>query len=358
MPSPVAASRRWTNVALLALVASHAFAQQSSTQDPAPPSAQFEAAQAAAERWLADGQDRAVEVEKVVAELAVDRKAAIAWLATQLAQTDVLAKTPRSRALLSLATLVALDFVAWQRATNMVFVGQYDGLQPLQPFVTDRFFELLLAPPPWFSIDRRVHLVAPLRDLQLRTPPAERLEAVIRIVENERQEPTDLRRALTAALWQWGTREPGQRIVAELQQGIADGTAEDRVRASLELADYYVLLREYKRAANLYRTAQALSKNLGVPLRPVAWYAAACVHALLGEQELGLQAIERCAELLADPNLDASWRLERKALEDDPELAALRKDPRFAAAMAKAFAKPADEKAPSEPKADGGGRDR
>lgn len=358
MPSPVAATRRWTNVALLALVASHAFAQQSSTQDPAPPSPQFEAAQAAAERWLADGQDRDVDVEKVVAQLACDRKAAIAWLATQLAQTDVQAKTPRSRALLSLATLVALDFVTWQRATNMVFVGQYDGLQPLQPFVTDRFFELLLAPPPWFSIDRRVHLVAPLRDLQLRTPPAERLEAVLRIVENERQEPTDLRRALTAALWQWGTREPGQRIVAELQQGIADGTAEDRVRASLELADFYVLLREYKRAANLYRTAQALSKNLGVPLRPVAWYAAACVHALLGEQELGLQAIERCAELLADPNLDVSWRLERKALETDPELAALRKDPRFAAAMAKAFAKPADEKAPSEPKADGGGRDR
>jgi hypothetical protein len=79
---------------------------------------------------------------------------------------------------------------------------------------------------------------------------------------------------------------------------------------------------------------------------------------LLGEQELGLQAIERCAGLLADPNLDVSWRLERKALETDPELAALRKDPRFAAAMAKAFAKPADEKAPSEPKADGGGRDR
>lgn len=345
---------------MLALFAGLAVAQQESRQDPSPtPSPEWEAAQASAERWLADGQDRAVDVEKVVAELAVDRKAAIAWLATQLAQADQQPKSPRSRAVHALATMVALDFVNWQRATNMVFVGQYDGLQPLQPFVTDRFFELLLAPPQWFAITRRVHLVAPLRDLQLRTPPAERLEAVIRIVENERLEPIELRRALAAALWQWGTREPGQRLVAELQQGIAEGTAEDRVRASLELADFHVLLRDYKRAANSYRAAQALSKSLGVPLRPVAWYATACVHALLGESELGLQAIERCAELLADPNLDASWRIERKALENDPELAPLRKDPRFAAAMAKAFAKPAE--ANGNPGATGnesGARDR
>lgn len=372
MPSPEAARRpgpvRWLawRFVVLALTASVCVAQNGSPLEPSPkPKPEVEAALATAERWLADGQDQAVDVEKVVAALAVDRKASIAWLATQLASAEQQPKGPRSRAVHSLATMVALDHVAWQRSTNLVFVGQYDGLQPLQPFVTDRFFELLLSPPQWFAIDRRVHLVAPLRDLQPRTPSAERLEAVLRIVDNERLEPSDLRRALTAALWQWGTREPGQRIVAELQQGIADGTAEDRVRASLELADFYVLLREHKRAANMYRSAQVLSKNLGVPLRPIAWWAAACVHALLGEKDLGLQAIERCAELLADPNLDSSWRIERKALENDPELASLRDDPRFAAAMTKAFGASDAGKGTDDGKSanggkanEGGGRDR
>ena len=302
---------------------------------PAPPG--IEAAIEAAERWLADTNGKHEPREELVAALAVDHAAAFAWLKGLLPAAAIEPGLARSRRVHALVTMVALDHVAHRRATDMAFVGQYDLLVQLQPFVGECFFDLLLDTPAWFAFTRRIHLVAPLRDLQPLAPRAERLDAVIQLVENVQVEPEELRHALAAALWQWGTKQYAQAVVAGLQQAISDGDAEERVRTTLLLADYYNLLREYRQAASTHRAAQALAKSTKVPLAPVAWYAAACVHALAGDREHGLQAIERCADLLASPDLDASLRVARKSFDDDPELASLRKDPRFAAAMTRAF---------------------
>ena len=52
----------------------------------------------------------------------------------------------------------------------------------------------------------------------------------------------------------------------------------------------------------------------------------------------GLAAIEQCAALLASPDLDSSLRLPRSMFDRDPELALLRAQPRWEAAMRRAFA--------------------
>ena len=196
----------------------------------------------------------------------------------------------------------------------------------------------LMAPPDWFPHNHRVQLIRPLRDLQPKAPPASRLDAAIRLAEDDAIEPENLRRAVAALLWQWGTKRHAQAIVDKLVVASGEGDPEDRVQSTLELADYLCLLREYKQSANAHRAAQALAKGALVRLKPLAWYAAACVHALLGDVDRGLVALDTCADLLASPDLDSSLRLPRAMFDTDPELALLRRDARFATILQKAFA--------------------
>lgn len=292
---------------------------------------------AAAERWLASDQNDVALRDSTAAVLLREPRAGAAWLARQLPGSASEPAAARSKGVHALATQFVLGHLRQQRATGMTFVGQYDLLLQLQPFAGDLLFQLLLDTPDWFPLTQRIQLVAPLRDLQLRPPAADRLEAVVQLTENGAIEPVDLRRALAAALWQWGTRKQAQAIVAELQQATMDGDAEDRVQTTLVLADYWCLLREYRQSAAAHRTAQALAADSRVQLRPVAWYAAACVHALVGDKERGLDALATCADLMASPDLDGSLRVQRSLFDTDPELAPLRADPRFAAIVAKAF---------------------
>ncbi len=231
----------------------------------------------------------------------------------------------------------ALAFLKLQRATNITFRGQHEPLAMLQPRVGEFFFTLLLEPPDWFPTTQRIELVPALRDLQPRIPAAARVDAIVRLADDERREPEPLRRALAALLWQWDLKEQGQREIARLTAETADGAADDRLAALLALADFHNQLREHKAAAATYRAAMVLAKASKLTLKPLTWYSAACVHALAGDVERGLAAVEQCATLLASPDLDISLRLQRAMFDTDPELAALRGDPRFAAALQRAF---------------------
>ena len=299
-----------------------------------------EAIAAAAEIWLASDQTARDQLDATVKVLLEEPKSGIAWLAAQLQKAAAAPNEPRSKGVQSLVGHTALEFLRRQRATGIAFQGQYAALQPLQPQVGEFLFGLLLETPEWYPSTHRVRLVPALRDLQPTLPDEPRAEAIARIVENERLEPEDLRQALAALLWQWGRKEHAQRIVQALVTATGDGSAEDRVQSTLDLADYYVLLREYKQAATAHRSAQTLAKSGHVTLKPVAYYAAACVHTLLGETERGLAAMEQCAELLASPHLDSSLRLTRAMFDSDPELAPLRAQPRWAELMKKAFPSP------------------
>lgn len=330
--------RRFAASAVICVIATAATAraQQRPAASPQAPYA------AAAEKWLAGAQTSRDELDATVKALLADPAAGIAWLAAELKPALAAPSEPRSKGVQSLCTHTILDFCRRQRETGITFDGQYSALLPLQPYAGDLLFSLLLATPDWFPHNLRTQLIRPLRDLQPTAPAASRVDAASRLVEDEAIEPENLRRGVASLLWQWGTKRYAQAIVDKLVVASGEGDAEDRVQETLELADYLCLLREYKQSANAHRAAQALAKGAGVTLKPIAWYSAACVHALLGDVERGLVALDTCADLLASPHLDSSLRLPRAMFDTDPELALLRRDARFAAIVKKAFAVPAE----------------
>ena len=331
-----------------ALLVASLLGAASLAQQPAQEPEQQPTAAAAISRWLevgaGDQQDERLRLRTVAAVLGDD--GGLPLLARRLADAK---PGPVRNGLRELSGHVVLGFVRRERDRGMVFVGQYDGLQALQPFASEFLFGLLLDTPEWYPLTWRTQVVAPLRDLEHRLPEQARLERLMALADDE-SEPTDLRMATAAMLWQWGKKEPAQRFVTALMEATSVGDGEDRVQATLQLADYYNLLRDYPKAAAAHRTAQALAKGAGVTLLPIAWYAAACVHSLLGDVDHGMEELTKCADMLASPDLDKSHRVERKLFENDPEIAALRADPRFAPLLERAFGEPAaaDGKRPEE----------
>jgi hypothetical protein len=305
-------------------------------QDPAAPARapQGPSISDAFAAWFAAGA--AADANKpLLAALAAAPVDGLCWLSA--AHAGAADDPARRKAIEQAERDFALAFLKLQRATNITYRGQYEPLAMLQPRVGEFFFTLLLETPDWFPTTQRIELVPALRDLQPRIPAAARVDAIVRLADDERREPESLRRALAALLWQWDLKEQGQREIARLTAETADGAADDRLAALLALADFHNQLREHKAAAATYRAAMVLAKASKLALKPLAWYSAACVHALAGDVERGLAAVEQCAALLASPDLDSSLRLPRAMFDTDPELAALRGDPRFAAALQRAF---------------------
>ncbi|MEC8651598.1 MAG: hypothetical protein VXY92_03475 [Planctomycetota bacterium] len=296
---------------------------------------------AAIERWLAS-EHTSESLMTATVEAVCDAPDGLKVLGKKLQALQVTPGEPRSKGLRSLMPKVALEHLRRTYKSGMTYAGQYGGLASLEPWIGPFLFGLLLDTPEWYPLTFRVRLVPAIRDLQQQLPDAARVAGITRLVEDER-EATDLRRALAAALWQWGRPRHAVEFIRELQLATTEGDGEDRVNATLLLADYFNLLREYRRAAAAHRAAQALARGAGVELLPVAWYSAACVHALNGDQERGLEALRRCAEMHASPHLDKSRRLERKLFEQDPEIASLRADPSFGELLELAFGERDDE---------------
>lgn len=315
----------------LALPAALAAQGQGGAERPA----HRQGAAAAIERWLASTHDSSDLMAATVAIVcdAEDGLIVLGALQDRLADAP---SGPRSKGLRSLLVKVALERLRRTHESDMTFVGQYCGLRPLQPWLDPFLFGLLLDTPEWYPLTFRARLVPAIRDLCPKLPSADRVEAIFALVADER-EPVALRRGLAALLWRWGKKSSAQRFVRELQMATTEGDGEDRVHATLQLADYFNTLQDYRRAASAHRAAQALARGAGVELLPVAYYSAACVHALLGDKERGIEALKRCAAMHASPDLDSSRRLKRKLFEEDPEIALLRTDDRFPALLKLAF---------------------
>jgi hypothetical protein len=231
---------------------------------------------------------------------------------------------------------VALDFVRQQVKSKMRFVGQFEPLRPLQPYVGRLFTMLLLETPPWYPETHRIELVPPLRDLFAASPGEAVLNGAIDIVKNTEIEPEDLRTSLACALHQWGRPQYVQPKLEQLLAASAEGNAEDRVPAMRELAELRVELRQWRNAAANWDAMLVLAAKTGAEVRPSDWYAAACAHCLAGNRDRALECLEALA-VLQTSGVDPSVKIEQRQLEQDPDLTPVRGTERFKKALAKAF---------------------
>jgi len=293
--------------------------------------------EAAVEAWLASDHTSEELLDTTVKVVLADQKRGIGHVAKLLAGSAGAPSAPRTKGIKALATHLSLAFLRRESSGSVIFAGQYLPLEPLQPFAGELFFSLLIDTPNWYPDTHRIQLIPVLRDLQPTLPNAAHLEGVIEIAENEAIEPENLRSALGCMLWQWGKTKYVQPRIDGLVRSSTEGEIEDRVRALIELADLYYALRDYKISAATHRSLQSLATNTRFELKPVDYYSAACVHALCGEIDRGIESLAKCVELQASDEVDSSHKVERETFENDPEIGALRAHPRFAAIMAKAL---------------------
>lgn len=287
-----------------------------------------------ATQWLANADAPREQRDEAVKELLVKPVEGFDWLAK--ARDAAAVESPRRKAIDALITATAIDYVRRQRQSGITFAGQYEPLRRLQPFVGEALFGLLLDTPQWFPHTHRVRLVRPLRDLHPQAPSEERLAQVAKLADSS-VEPEELRRALACMLWQWGDRKPAQERIDALRRETAEGAVEDRLRNLLDLAALQYELLDYRAAAATHRSVQALADASKVDLKPIDFYAAACAHALVGEVDRGIAALERSAVLQASPDVDPSLKQPRSLWENDPEIEPLRRDPRYKAVFDRAF---------------------
>ncbi|MEO6595171.1 MAG: hypothetical protein ABIP94_10505 [Planctomycetota bacterium] len=332
-------------LAAVALFGGNAHAQDAPAEPAkATPAKLAEKVDQVVERWIASDQTSREALDETVKVLMQAPELGFARLAAKLPAADETPADPRSKGVHGLITHAALEFMRRQHAREVVYPGQYAPLMQVQPFVGEWLFGLLLATPQWYPSTHRVRLVPALRDVQPTAPDAARMDQVVAIVENAAIEPEDLRRALACMLWQWGRKEFAQPFLDELQKASTEGDAEDRVRVMLDLADLQYQLREYRTSAATHRSVLVLAKGAKIQLKPVAHYSRACVYALIGDVERGIEALQRCAEMQASAEVDSSLKLQRSLFETDPEIAVLRRDERFAAILVQAFGADAGKK--------------
>ncbi len=294
----------------------------------------------AVEVWLESDGNVAALRERAAAALNADAGvgrpcAGLRWLGAQLRDPGATGKTRRM--LRELATELLLVQIEEQRNSGMSFRGQHAALSLLQPFAAERLLELLLQTPDWFADTRRAHLVPAIADLQVDAPSPPILLGTLDLIEATDTEPEDLRYALSWLVWQWGRKEYVEKRAASLRAASAEGDAEDRILALRSLGDLWYRVQDYGRAAATHRALAQMATANHFELLPNDWYWGACYASLGGRVDDGIAALGRCADRLASPALDSSHRLPRKLFEQDPEIARLRADPRFAAILAHAF---------------------
>jgi hypothetical protein len=297
---------------------------------------------AVVEAFLASDQSDAAQKELAVEALLGTPDRSLPWLGQRLRALAVDDESPRSKGTRALAADVLLGFIEQKRRSGVVYRGQYAMLDALQPFASKLLFEWLLHTPFWLPDTQRVTLVPAIADLQATPPDPQLLLGVTDIVENIEGEPEDLRFALSCLAWQWGRKQYVQARAAQLQKDSADGDAEDRILAFRELSNLWYRVQENRRAATTHGAMTTIAERSNYELLPTDWYWGACYNALAGRVDAGFVALGRCVDLQVAANVDPVRKLPRALFDTDPELAALRADPRFLPLLQRAFPEPAE----------------
>jgi len=323
-------------ISWLAAVALPAAAPRPQDPKPIAPRPTPAQAMAAVESWLASAERDEAELKRVSGLVCASGEAAIGALAQRIRRAPTDAVRLR-QGLDGVLTSVGVEFLEREGARGVIFAGQFDPLRPLQPWVGQLYLKLLLDPPDWFPDTERARLVPALRDLFPEPPPTEDISRIEALADDVAREPEVLRLQLSFALAQWGQPERAERVLADLRRQCADPDPDARLYPLHFLADVHYQMRAYAKAQAVHAQYLSLAQEREHPVRPIDFYNAACCANLAGDLEQAVAWLRRCAALQGSDEVDASLKLERSMFLEDPELAMVRQDARFAEIFRTAF---------------------
>ncbi|HLU39025.1 MAG TPA: hypothetical protein VK081_06545 [Planctomycetota bacterium] len=296
-------------------------------------------ARAALDAWLASDHSDPKLLEAAVAAVLDAGGPALAAVGERARRARTAENRHEARGLDAVVTHVTIGFLQRAGKSGMIYRGQYDDLRALQPFVGELLLRLLLDTPDWFSQSDRHGLAFPLRDVFSEPPADEVVKRVKAAATDEDFEPQAVRQNLAFLLAHWGDRSLIDARIAQVTRDAEDESIDATRRAALryELADIHYTLGEYEQAAQIHVDMLRRAETAGAELRPVYYYNAACCLARAGARQAALAELERAVELMRSGRVDPSHMLERKLFEADPDLDAVRGDPRFAELVRAAF---------------------
>jgi tetratricopeptide (TPR) repeat protein len=308
------------------------------------------------QQWL-DKEQRSDELRtKVVNAVAEVGAKAIQHLARQVSKAREGTDHAKARALESVICHVGLHWLEVVKKSKMIYAGQYQVLEHLQPTVGEFYLGLLIATPNWFPDTRRIEVVPAIRDLYPKSPNNAIQAQVKEIAQNEAIEPLSLRIALRYTLAQWGDRSLVKDHIHELTERAHSKDAETSILALKELADVHYQMRDYLTASRTHKEFLTKVEAEDYYVVPADYYNAACCMSLSGNLVSALDLLERCLKLNTSDRVDESVKLSRNLFDNDPELRAVRKSERFqklvAAAFPKSGAKKGDKKTGRDRKKD------
>lgn len=289
-------------------------------------------------QWFDSATADADELAEAVRATLDGDRPAIRHLGARIRIVLAREQPPRDRVELILRD-IALKFLERARASQMFFAGQYEALEPLQPYVGRIYLHLVVDTPDWFPLGFRTSAVAALRDLFVDGPGAEQVAALRRVATAKDLEKPDVRFALACAFAQWGDHELIEPRLVELTRSAGNRRTSDELFFSKQLAFLRYELREYASAATEWADFLRGSETLGESPLPLDYYNAACSMSLAGDVRGALRELEHCVALLRSDATDESHLIDRRLFDTDPELRAVRPTRRFQELVESAFPK-------------------
>ena len=343
-------------LATAVLLISAILAQDPAGQDGKKPTSQpGPNAKAAIEAWLASENNRQLCEKAAIATLQ-EREKGMELLASYLPKEGAAVEPGQEKRLKAIDVLLQnylAMFLQVQRSSLMTYAGQYAPLRTLMPHAGRVYLKLVVETPDWFQEEFRVSAIAALRDLYKDSPGESPMNEMRKLAKDEEFEREQVREAVAYALAQWGDREFADKRLAAIRKDIESAKEADQFDQAHRLPDAYYSMREFDKAAAEWRDWMTKAEKPGRTIVPSDYYNAACSLSLSGDVDGAIAALEKCLKLQTGGGVDASQRVDERLFRGDPDLANVRKNPRFIEMVKDAFQKGGAKKAAK----DGEGKD-
>ncbi|MHC5064949.1 MAG: hypothetical protein ACYTG5_13365 [Planctomycetota bacterium] len=283
----------------------------------------------AVSKWLDSDHEDVDLMARASESILATGKKGLRYLGELDAALDSDADRFRQLALDALTSAVAIGYLEKEQKRGMVYAGQFDPLDELQPKVGELFIRLVIDTPDWFPETMRPMVIPALRDLYPKGPDRDSIRAMRRIAEDEDFEAQQLRLTMINALAQWGERDLVEDQIRELREKAGDLSNDEELLYLRQLGRLHYDLREYETAAEIWLGYLRGMEGMELDPLPFDYYNTACTLSMTGQLEEAFAELERCAKLLQSPHLDRSARIKKNLWEEDPELRAIRPTRRF-----------------------------